>query len=223
MPADRWELRREGRILGDERGASLEIVGEPGRERDPEEPPGTIGSSFPLLRDVNVPDRVLDDQIPADDPGDHLAECHIRVGVGAPGDRHHRRDLGVAERGEAAGDRRDRVREHDRGPRAEGLVGAGDHVGDAREESRADDRADAEHREIEGAEAPLQSAVLPVRNDLVDRLPAEDVLDQRALVSLGLVLTTPPAFGLPIMPARPPARRCGGGSRVAGGAGRARS
>ena len=62
----------------------------------------------------HVADGVLEDQVPADDPRDQFAERRVRVGVGRAGDRHHRRELGVAQRGEAAGhgrqDERDRPR-----------------------------------------------------------------------------------------------------------------
>ena len=56
----------------------------------------------PADRHGHRADRVLEDQVPADHPRDDLAERRVGVGVGAAGDRHHRRELGVAERGERA-------------------------------------------------------------------------------------------------------------------------
>ena len=56
----------------------------------------------PRDRDGDVADGVLEDQVPADDPGDELAERRVGVGVGAAGLRNHRRQLGVAERRQRA-------------------------------------------------------------------------------------------------------------------------
>ena len=47
---------------------------------------------------------VLEDEVPADDPGDQLAERRVGVGVGRPGDGDHAGELGVAEAGEGADD-----------------------------------------------------------------------------------------------------------------------
>ena len=41
----------------------------------------TIEKLGPANRDSHVADGVFDDQVPADDPRDQLAECRIRVGV----------------------------------------------------------------------------------------------------------------------------------------------
>ena len=54
---------------------------------------------------------VLEDQVPADDPGEQLAQGGVGVGVGGAGDRHHRGELGVAQRGEDAGRGRRRTKE----------------------------------------------------------------------------------------------------------------
>ena len=58
--------------------------------------------------------RIFEDQVPTDHPREHLAERCVSVGVGAAGNRNHRRELGVAERGEAAGQSGRDVGEHDR-------------------------------------------------------------------------------------------------------------
>ena len=52
--------------------------------------------------DAHVGAGVLEDQIPADDPGDELAERGVGVGVGRAGDGNHGGQLGVAEAGERA-------------------------------------------------------------------------------------------------------------------------
>ena len=49
-------------------------------------------------------ERVFEDQVPADDPGDELAHRRIGIGVGAARDRDGGGHLGVAEPGEGAGD-----------------------------------------------------------------------------------------------------------------------
>ena len=50
----------------------------------------------------HVADRVLQDEVPADDPGHQLAHRGVRVRVGAAGDGDHRSELGVAEGREGA-------------------------------------------------------------------------------------------------------------------------
>ena len=51
-------------------------------------------------------DRELEHEVPADDERDELAERRVRVRVRAAGGRDHRRELGVAERGQPADHRR---------------------------------------------------------------------------------------------------------------------
>ena len=127
--------------------------------------------------DGDVADGVLDDQVPADDPRDQLAERGVGVGVGRSGDRHHRRELGVAERREAAGDGREHEREHERRAGAEVVGAAGRRRADRREDAGADDRADAERGELHRTERPLELLVsaLRVANQPVERLDAKDV------------------------------------------------
>ncbi len=88
-------------------------------------------------------ERVLEDQVPADDPGDELAERRVGIGVGRAGDRHARSELRVAERRQHARQPGQDHRQHDRRPgiRRRGL--AGQH-----EDAGADDGADAEHDEL---------------------------------------------------------------------------
>ena len=46
-------------------------------------------------------ERVLEDEVPADDPRDQLAQRRVGVGVGRSRDRNHRGEFGIAESGEA--------------------------------------------------------------------------------------------------------------------------
>ena len=64
-------------------------------------------------------DPVFEDQIPADDPGDELAQRRIRVGIRAARDRHHRREFRITQRDEDAGQPGQRERrQHAAGPAA---------------------------------------------------------------------------------------------------------
>ena len=101
----------------------------------------------PAHRHRRAAERVLEDQVPADDPRHQLARRGVRVGVRAAGHRDHRRQLGVAQPGERACHRRDDHREHQR--RA-GVLGGGGPGQD--EDAGADDRADAERGEVKRAE-----------------------------------------------------------------------
>ena len=95
--------------------------------------------------------QVLEHQVPADEPGDALAERGIGVGVGAAGHRDHRGELRVAQAGERAADSRDNERQ--RQGRA-GVVGgrdAGEH-----ENARTDDATDAEQCQLRGGERASQ-------------------------------------------------------------------
>ena len=69
-------------------------------------------------RDRHVRYGVFEDQIPADDPREDLAEDRVGVGVRAAGDRNHRRQFRVAQRRETAHERGDEERERDPRPRA---------------------------------------------------------------------------------------------------------
>ena len=55
-------------------------------------------------RDAHVGEGVLEDKIPADDPGDEFAEDGVGVGVGGAGDGDHAGELSVTEAGEATDD-----------------------------------------------------------------------------------------------------------------------
>ncbi len=56
-------------------------------------------------RDAHVGKGVLEDKVPADDPGDELAERGIGIGVGGARDGDHAGELGVAKPGKRADNR----------------------------------------------------------------------------------------------------------------------
>jgi hypothetical protein len=113
-------------------------------------------------------DRVLEHEVPADDPRDELAHRRVRIGVGAPGDRDHRGELGVAQPGERAADAGDDERH-----RHPGAGALGDRRRRAHEQSGADDAADAQRDEGPRAERSLERMLaddLRVGEKPVDRL-----------------------------------------------------
>ena len=99
---------------------------------------------------------VLEDQVPADDPRDELAERRVGVGVGRARDRDRRGQLGVAQRAEDAGDAGQREAEDDR------RAGEADGLADDHEDAGADDGAEAHRGEAERADG-LRSPPLVAR------------------------------------------------------------
>ena len=143
----------------------------PGRQLPAEAGQDALEVAAPPDRDGHGPDRVLEDEVPADRPGDDLAERRVGVGVRAAGDRDHRRELGVAESREGAGEPGRHVGDRDRGPRLVRGGGAGEH-----EDAGPDDRADAEEGEVERGQRPLQVLpLLDVVDELLDRLGLQQV------------------------------------------------
>ncbi len=106
--------------------------------------------------------RILQDQAPADDPGDGLAQHAVAVGVGAARGRHHRRQFGIGQcraGADHAGD--DEGQQHG----GTGLVRT--HA-DQRVDARAHDGADAQRDQVRPAQRGHQSAPLFVLGDPVD-------------------------------------------------------
>ena len=104
---------------------------------------------------------VLEDEVPADDPGDELAQRRVAVRVGASGDRDGGGELRVAQRREDAGHPGEHEGQDDR------RTGLADRLADDHEDPGADDRADAQRGQVEGADGALQAAVLRLLNQLV--------------------------------------------------------
>ena len=95
--------------------------------------------------------RIFEDQVPADDPGDDLAHRRIGVGVGTPGDRNGRGHFCVTQPRKGAGNRSEDEGHRDGRPG----VGRGG-VSGQHENARPDDGADAQGDEIGGREAALE-------------------------------------------------------------------
>ncbi len=157
--------------------------------------------------DAHVGEGVLEDEVPADDPGDELAHDGVGVGVGGAGDGDHAGELGVTEAGETTDDG-DEDEGDGEGGTCAGAAGDGavveEEVDDGRalpvgdlgriaadggaddgEDARADDDADAEGGEGDGAEGFFEGVLgaLGVGDELVDGLGGEDLAGQgRVLV-----------------------------------------
>ena len=108
VPAGRVEIV-SGKILqtGGQIGGRnpLEI----GVEAEPVQQRHNMGSE--AHADAHVAEGVFEDQIPADDPCDELAEGGVGIGVGRAGDGNHGGQFGVAEAGEDADDGHENERE----------------------------------------------------------------------------------------------------------------
>ena len=87
-------------------------------------------------------DAVLQDQTPAADPGDQLAEGGVRVRVRGAGDRDGAGQLGVGERGEERREAGDHEGEGDRGS------GLGDGLAEDHEDAGAEGGTDADHGQL---------------------------------------------------------------------------
>ena len=111
--------------------------------------------------------RVLQQQVPPDEPGGELPEHHVAVGVGRTRLRDQPGELGVGERRRRARHTRDQERDHHRRPR--GLVR--DRPGQ-REDPRADDAADADRGQLPEPERAIQPSA-PVLVDIVDGLATQ--------------------------------------------------
>ena len=94
----------------------------------------------------HVADGVFEDQVPADDPGEDLAQGRVGVGVGAARDRNHGGQFRVAQRREAAGDGHQQEGERDGGTGAGPSEGA-DGVAAAHEQ--VEHRGFEDRREVE--------------------------------------------------------------------------
>lgn len=105
----------------------------------------------PAFGDHGRTHRQFQHQIPADHPGQELPEGGIREGIGAAGHRQRRGELGVAQRGQRTGRRRDQKRYPDgrAGDIASGRRGN-------REYSGANHHRDAENNQVPPGEVLAQ-------------------------------------------------------------------
>ena len=96
----------------------------------------------PADRDRGRGEQVLEDQVPADEPGDEFAERGVRIRVSAARHGDHRGELRVAESGERAAEAGDQERHDERGSGVVRRSRARQH-----EDAGADDGADAQQDE----------------------------------------------------------------------------
>ena len=139
------------------------VAGEPGRQVEQR-----LQVGRPAARDDGRTERELEHEVPADDPGHQLAERRVGERVRAAGHRHGRRELGVAEGREPAGDAGQHEGDDDGRAGVRGGLLAGQH-----EDAGADDDADAEERQVPGGELLLEPMIRLV--GLLDR--SLDTLD----------------------------------------------
>ncbi len=96
--------------------------------------------------------RILENQVPADDPGKELAQRGVGVGVGRAGHRHHGGELGITQGGEDTGDPGNDERQHK--GRAGAIVCCD---ASQNENAGADDRSYAEAGELHGTQNTTQA------------------------------------------------------------------
>ena len=173
-----------GPIGREQRGAVA--GGEPNREVDVEATEQRCEVVPPRDRDRHVPNRVLQNQVPADDPRHQLAEGCVGVRIGAPRLGNHRRQLGVTQPGEGARDAQQQEGEHKRGTgaaaheMARGIVLARGGGPDRSEDAGADHRADPQHDEVACAQGPLQGeGASALGEQLRDRLAGEELVHRK--------------------------------------------
>ncbi len=99
-------------------------------------------------------ERVFEAEVPADDPGDELAEGGVAVGVCGAGDGDDGSELRVAEAGKSAGKTGDDEAQGHCGARVQRGCLTGEH-----EDASTDDCANAERDEIEGSERAFESVL----------------------------------------------------------------
>ena len=128
--------------------------------------------------------EVLEHEVPADDPGDDLAEGDVGVGIGAPGDGEHAGQLRIGQGAETARDRGDDERQQDAGAGELGAL-AGGH-----EDARPDDGSDAQGRQVDGPQVLLELGVLRGLFDLGRgfRLPDVHALPLLGALRRGIIL-----------------------------------
>ena len=157
------------------------IVGRPKVRREPRgNMNADVAHQFPEIagpsdRHANVADRVLDDQVPANNPGDQFAERCVGVRVGAARDGHDRGELRITQGGESTRHGRENEGQND------GRAGAWTHRVSSNRRARGDEHAspnggaDAQCREVPLAQRSAQTAAFgQIVFAVGNRLPTEE-------------------------------------------------
>src|SRR6185437_5071069 len=95
---------------------------------------------------------ILQDQVPANDPGENLTQSGVAVSVGRAGDGNHGGELGVAEAGENAANPGNDKGKNDGGP---GVHGRG--RSRQNENAGADNGADSQGNQVARSQGALQA------------------------------------------------------------------
>src|SRR5262249_36054997 len=111
-----------------------------------------IGVLTPGRRNGCRGDRIFENQIPANDPGDKFAHGRVRVSVGAARNWNHRSEFRVTKTGEGAADARNDERKDYRWTRA-----ISDRSSGANEQTGTDDPADSERDKVDPTERSFET------------------------------------------------------------------
>ncbi len=143
---------RAGRVPGVLRGIVGERrSGESGGNDDAEILEEAHDVARPADRDRGRAERIFQDQVPADDPGDEFAHRRISISIGAAGDRNGRSHFRIAKPGKGADDGAKHEGQSDRRPGIcrSGMAGENENAG-------ADNGADAERDDMDRGQAALE-------------------------------------------------------------------
>ncbi len=97
---------------------------------------------------------ILEDQVPADDPGEDFAQGCVSVGVGRAGDGNQRSEFGITQAGKGTGDAGKNVGDDD----GRSGVTRRSRTGED-EDSGANDGTHAQHDEVDGAKDTLEAVL----------------------------------------------------------------
>ncbi|MPM31024.1 hypothetical protein SDC9_77577 [bioreactor metagenome] len=141
------------------------------RQVDVQELEDVVDVDAPVLRDHRGGHQHLEDQVPADDPGDQLPQRHVRERVRRARHRDGRGELRVVHHRESADHGGDQEGDDDRGPC---VLGGG--LRPDREDAGAHRDGHAHHGDVPGGQLPLQTAfgISQVLLDLTDGLLHEE-------------------------------------------------
>ena len=151
-----------GQVDQPSRLACQEAAGQGGRQDDAASLQEALGVAGPAHRHRRADHGVLQDQAPADDPGDQFAHARVGIGIGAARMGHEGGHLGVAEGCKGADDPGDGEGQDD--------AGAGQARPDAGQgiDAGADDGADPQGDQMGPAQGGGQLMLALCRRTLVD-------------------------------------------------------